>query len=118
MGRNDGQESHAGEVARSPPGAGELPMTTQDAVIRRRVEFDVVLDAWPDGAQGKALHSLVASGDVAAVRLSHGFIGLTIVSAQMLLYLDAGQLKVRQVLPAAGGRMRRYQGTGNPVGPA
>jgi hypothetical protein len=99
-------------------GAGEFPMTTQDAVIRRRVEFDVVLDAWPDGAQGKALHSLVASGDVAAVRLSHGFIGLTIVSAQMLLYLDAGQLKVRQVLPAAGGRVRRYQGTGNPVGPA
>ncbi len=87
-------------------------MTTRDAVIRRRLEFDVVLDAWPDGAQGKALHSLVSSGDVAAVRLPYGFVGLTIVSAQMLLYLDAGQLHVRQVLPAAGGRVRQYQGTG------
>ena len=93
-------------------------MTTQDAVIRRWVEFDLVLDAWPEGAQGKALHSLVASGDVSAVLLSRGFVGLTIFSAQMLLYLDAGQLKVRQVLPATGGRVRRYQGTGNPVGPA
>ncbi|HVH30268.1 MAG TPA: hypothetical protein VNA31_01190 [bacterium] len=93
-------------------------MTTQDTVTRRRVDFDVVLDGWPDAAQGRALHSLVASGDVAAVRLSHGFIGLTIVSAQMLLYLDAGQLKVRQVLPASGGHVRRYQDTGNPVGPA
>lgn len=87
-------------------------MTTQDAVIRRRLEFDVALDAWPDGAQGKALHSLVASGDVVAVRLPYGFVGLTIVSGQMLLYLDAGRLHVRQVLPAAGGRVRRYQGTG------
>src|SRR5574341_1958745 len=74
-------------------------MTTQDAVVDRRLQFDVVLDAWPDGAQGKALHSLVASGDVAAVRLPYGFVGLTIVSARMLLYLDAGQLHVRQVLP-------------------
>ncbi len=87
-------------------------MTAQDAVIRRRLEFDVVLDAWPDGAQGKALHSLVASGDVAAVRLPNGFVGLTIASGQILLYLDAGQLHVRQVLPTSSGRVRRYRGTG------
>ncbi len=87
-------------------------MTTQNAVIRRRLKFDVVLDAWPDSAQGKALHSLVASGDVAAVRLPYGFVGLTIVSAQMLTYLDAGQLHIKQVLPAVGGRGHRYQGTG------
>jgi hypothetical protein len=65
-------------------------MATQDAVTRRKLEFDIVLDAWPDGTQANALRSLVASGDVAAVPLARGFVGLTIVSARMLLYLDAG----------------------------
>jgi hypothetical protein len=87
-------------------------MTRQDAIVRRRLEFDVVLDAWPDHTQGQALHSLISSGDVTAVRLPRGFVGLTIVPAPMLLYLDAGQLHVRQVLPTPGGRVRRYQRPG------
>ncbi len=91
-------------------------MTRKDTIIRRRLEFDLVLDAWPDAAHGKALHSLVTSGDVVAVRLPYGFVGLTIVSAPMLLYVDAGRLHVRQVLPRPGGRVRRYQGTGTRLG--
>ncbi len=90
-------------------------MTSPDTARRRRAGFDVVLDAWLGGAQGKALHSLVSSGDVVAVRFPHGFVELTIVSAQMLLYLDAGQLHVRQVLPTPGGRVPRYPRTGTRV---
>lgn len=52
-------------------------MTTWETIIRRRREFEVVLDAWPDGAQGEALDSLIAGGDVAAAHLPYGFVGLT-----------------------------------------
>jgi len=71
-------------------------------VRRRRLEFDVILDGWPTGAQGKALGSLIASGDVIAVRLPLGFMGLTIVHTRTLLYVEAGQLRVRQILPTPG----------------
>lgn len=85
-------------------------MTTRETVIRRRLEFDVVLDAWPDGAQGEALDSLIAGGDVAAAHLPYGFVGLTIASAQTLLYLEAGRLHIKQILSLPGERERLYQG--------
>ncbi len=50
-------------------------MTTESLAATRRVEFDVVLDKWPDGAQGETLRSLIASGDVVAIRLPYGFVG-------------------------------------------
>lgn len=85
-------------------------MTARETVIRRRLEFDVVLDAWPHGAQGEALDSLIAGGDVAALHLPHGFVGLTIASAQTLLYVEAGKLHVKQILLPPDGRERQYQG--------
>ncbi len=77
-------------------------MTWRDRVSRRRLEFDLILDEWPTGAQGQALHSLVASGDVVAAPLPHGFVGLTIRHTRMMLYVEAGRLHVTQVLPPGG----------------
>ncbi len=85
-------------------------MATQETVIRRRLEFDVLLDAWPDGAQGKALDSLIAGGDVAPVHLPYGFVGLTIASAHTLLYVEAGKLHVKQILLPPDRRERQSQG--------
>ncbi len=60
-------------------------MTWRDRVSRRRLEFDLILDEWPTGVQGQALHSLLASGDVVAAPLPHGFVGLTIRHTRMML---------------------------------
>jgi len=78
-------------------------MIWRDPVSRRRIEFDLVLDQWPTGVQGQALQSLVASGDVVAVPLPHAFVGLSIRHTQMMLYVEAGRLHVKQVLPPPGG---------------
>lgn len=77
-------------------------MTWRDAVSRRRLEFDFILDEWPTGAQGQALQSLVASGDVVTAPLPQGFVGLTIRHTQMMVYVEAGRLHVKQVLPPPG----------------
>ncbi len=77
-------------------------MTWRDPVSRRRLEFDLILDEWPTGAQGQALHSLVASGDVVSAPLPHGFVGLTIRYTQMMLYVEAGRLHIKQILPPGG----------------
>ncbi len=74
-------------------------MTWRGAVSIRRLEFDFFLDEWPNGAQGQALQSLVASGDVVATPLPHGFVGLTIRHTRMMVYVEAGRLHVKQVLP-------------------
>lgn len=80
----------------------------------RRVKFDLVLDRWPAKTQGRALWSLVASGDVQAVRLPRGFVGLRIQPAQTLIYIEDGRPHVRQVLPQPRARGRWYQRTGTP----
>lgn len=54
-------------------------MTSWQGMIRRKPEFSVVLDEWPHGPQGDALTSLIITGDVVAVGLPHGFVGLKIV---------------------------------------
>ncbi len=77
-------------------------MTWHDAVSRRRLEFDFILDEWPTKAQGQALQSLLASGDVVATPLPHGFVGVTIRHTQMMVYVEAGRLHVKQVLPLPG----------------
>jgi hypothetical protein len=88
-------------------------MTKQDAIAHGRLEFDVVLDAWPDNTQGQALHSLITSGDVIAVQLPHGFVGLIIVPAPMLLHPGRGATSHQaKVLPTPGGRVRWYERTG------
>ncbi len=87
-------------------------MTRQDAVTPRRLEFDVVLDEWPGGEQGGALDSLVASGDVLAVLLPCGFVGLKIIPAQILIYAEAGRMHVKQVLPTPGARVPQHYGPG------
>ncbi len=79
-------------------------MTRQDAVTPRRLEFDVVLDAWPGGA----LDSLVASGDVLAVLLPYGFVGLKILPTQILVYAEAGRMHVKQVFPTPGARVPQH----------
>jgi hypothetical protein len=84
-------------------------MTTREIVIHRRPEFDVVLDGWPGGAQGKALHSLIETGDVAASPLPYGFVGLTIAAAQTLLYVEAGKLHLKQILLPPDQRVPRYR---------
>ncbi len=78
-------------------------MTWREADSRRRLKFDFILDEWPRGAQGQALQSLVASGDVRAAPLLYGFVGLTIRHTQMMVYVEAGRLHVKQVLPQPGG---------------
>lgn len=78
----------------------------------RRMEFDLILDRWPAEAAGRALQSLVQSGDVQAVRLPRGFVGLRIQPAQTLIYIEDGRPHVRQVLPEPGPVGRRYQRTG------
>lgn len=78
----------------------------------QRVEFDLILDRWPTGRKGRALWSLVASGDVQAVRLPRGFVGLQIQHAQTLIYIEDGRPHVRQVLPEPHPTDRRYQRTG------
>ena len=78
----------------------------------RRLEFDLVLDRWPARKQGRALWSLVASGDIEAVRLPRGFVGLRIQPAQTLVYIEDGRPYVRQVLPQPHATGRRYQRTG------
>lgn len=83
-------------------------MTRQYVVIPRRLEFDVVLDAWPGGAQGGALQSLVTSGDVLAVLLPYGFVGLKILPTQILVYAEAGRMHVKQVFPTPGARVPQH----------
>jgi len=78
-------------------------MTWRDAMSRRRLEFEFILDEWPTGAQGQALQSLVASGDVLAAPLPYGFVGLTIRHTEMMVYVEAGRLHVKQVLQQPGG---------------
>ncbi len=87
-------------------------MTRQHTVTPHGLEFDVVLDEWPDGAQGDALHSLVASGDVLAVLLPYGFVGLKIIPAQILIYAEAGRMHVKQVFPTLGARVPQHYGPG------
>jgi len=78
-------------------------MSWRGAVARRKLEFDFILDEWPPGAQGQALQSLVASGDVVAAPLPHGFVGMTIRHSRMMVYVEAGRLHVKQVLPPPSG---------------
>lgn len=76
----------------------------------RNVAFDLVLDRWPAGPQGRALQSLVDDGEVTATRLPRGFVGLVIHHTQTLVYIEAGRPHVRQVLPeprAVGRRLHR-----------
>ncbi len=77
-------------------------MTSWHRMTHRKPEFSAVLDEWPHGPQGDALTSLIISGDVVAVRLPHGFVGLKIVPTQTLFYVEAGRLHIRQVLPLPG----------------
>ena len=81
-------------------------------MTRRRLEFDVILDEWPGGVQSDALRSLIASGDVTAVRLPYGFVGLKMIHTQTLLYVEAGRPHIKQVLPMPGSKILKYRGTG------
>lgn len=65
-----------------------------------RLDFDVVLDEWPSGAQGAALDSLARSGDIITVLLPNGFVGVKILPTQILVYVESGRMHVKQVLPA------------------
>lgn len=76
-------------------------MIRTEAMTDRKLEFDLILDESPAGVQGDALSLLVASGDFIAVRLPYGFVGLRIVHTQTLLYVGAGQLHIKQIIPRA-----------------
>lgn len=86
-------------------------------MTRRRLEFDVVLDAWPDHIQGQALHSLITSGDVIAVQLPYGFAGLITVSSPMLMHRDEGQLPHQANPPDAWRAPAPVPAYRYPVGP-
>lgn len=64
-----------------------------------RIEFDVILDEWPAGPKGDALHSLVASGDVIAARLPRGFVGVKLLDTRTVFYIEQGQWHLKQIRP-------------------
>lgn len=97
---------------------GVTGMKTQHPGTYRRPVFDLVLDAWPDNAQGQALSSLVASGDVAATELPYGFVGLRIVSSQTLLYVEEGRWHVAQIVPQPSPRRATVPQYQYPLRPA
>lgn len=94
-------------------------MSAPRPITLNRMEFDLVLDQSPRGAAGDALQSLIASGDVVAVGLPYGFVGLTIVHSQTLVYVEAGRLRLRQVLPVPPAvldpKVRQYQYRARPL---
>lgn len=61
--------------------------------------FDVVLDEWPAGVQGGALQSLADSGDIVAITLPHGFVGLRMARTQIRCDVDARRIQVQQIRP-------------------
>lgn len=75
-------------------------MSVRRPATPHTVDFDIVLDEWPGGAAGDALRSLIASGDLVVLSLPYGFVGLKIIHSQTLLYMEAGHLRVKQVVPA------------------
>jgi len=83
------------------------------------MEWDLVLDQWPRGPAGDALQSLIASGDVVAVDLPYGFVGLTIVHSQTIFYVEAGRVHVKHFLPplppVPDSQVRPYQYRARPL---
>ena len=63
------------------------------------LEFDVIVDEWPPGLKGEALHSLVASSDVIVARLPQGFVGVKLRYTRTLVYIEHGQWHLKQIRP-------------------